>query len=69
MEIKRKLVHKALNSYGKNLSLTVDTFNNVAPHFFDIEIYPDCFSIYCEESNIVLFFVIHYILAHSTYSI
>ena len=47
--IKRELlnlVHDALNNFGKNLNFTVDTLDNVFPHFLGIEIHPDGLSIY-----------------------
>ena len=34
-----KLVQDALNNFGKNLNFTVDTFDNVAPHYRDAEIH------------------------------
>ena len=46
-----RLVQDALNNFGKNLNFTVDTFDNVIPHFFDIEIHPDGLSIYCKDTN------------------
>ena len=36
-----RLVQDALNNFDKNLNFTVDTFDNVVPHFLDIEIHPD----------------------------
>ena len=46
-----KLVHDALNNYDKNLNFTVDTFDNIVPHFLDIEIHPDGLSIYYKDTN------------------
>ena len=46
-----KLAHEALNIFNRNLNFTVDTFNNVAPHFLDIEIHPDVLSDYCKDTN------------------
>ena len=46
-----KLVHDALNNFDKNLNFTVDTFDDVVPHFLDIEIHPDGLSIYCKNTN------------------
>ena len=46
-----QLVHNALNSFDKNLKFTVDLFDNVVPHFLDIEIHPDGLSIYCKDTN------------------
>ena len=47
-----KLVHDALNNFDKNLNFTVDTFDDVVPHFLDIEIHhPDGLSIYCKDTN------------------
>ena len=46
-----KLVHDALNNFDKNLNFTVDTFDDVVPHFLDIEIHPDSLSIYCKDTN------------------
>ena len=34
-------VHNALNNFDRNLKFTLDTFNDVVPHFLDIEIHPD----------------------------
>ena len=34
-------VHNALNNFDRNLKFTLDTFNDVDPHFLDIEIHPD----------------------------
>ena len=36
-----RLVQDVLNNFDKNLNFTVDTFDNVVPHFLDIEIHPD----------------------------
>ena len=36
-----RLVQDALNNFDKNLNFTVDTFDNVVPHFLDTEIHPD----------------------------
>ena len=33
-----KLVHDTLNNFDKNLNFTVDTLDNVFPHFLGIEI-------------------------------
>ena len=49
--IKGKLNHDALNNFDKNLNFTVDTFDDVVPHFLDIEIHPDGLSIYCKDTN------------------
>ena len=46
-----KLVHDASNNFDKNLNFTVDTFDDVVPHFLDIEIHPDGLSIYCKDTN------------------
>ena len=46
-----KLVPDALNNFDKNLNFTVDIFNNVVPHFLDIETDPDGLSIYCKGTN------------------
>ena len=46
-----KLVQDALNNFGKNLNFTVDTFDNVAPHYRDAEIHTDGLSIYCKDTN------------------
>ena len=32
---------KLVNSFDKNLQLTVDLFENEVPHFLDLEISPD----------------------------
>ena len=44
-------LHNALNSFDKNQKFTVDLFDNVVPHFLDIEIHPDGLSIYCKDTN------------------
>ena len=46
-----RLVQDVLNNFDKNLNFTVDTFDNVVPHFLDIEIHPDGLSIYCKDTN------------------
>ena len=47
-----ELVHSTLNNFDKNLNFTVDTFDDVVPHFLDIEIHhPDGLSIYCKDTN------------------
>ena len=46
-----QLVHNALNSFDKNLKFTVDLFDNVVPHFLDVEIHSDGLSIYCKDTN------------------
>ena len=46
-----RLVQDVLNNFDKNLNFTVDTFDNVVPHFLDIEIHPDGWSIYCKDTN------------------
>ena len=33
------------------MNFIVDTFDNVAPHFLDIEIHPEGLSIYCKDTN------------------
>ena len=40
------------------MNFPVDTFNNVAPHFLDIEIHPDGLSNYCKDTNTCQY--IHY---------
>ena len=32
---------KGLDNFDKDFNFTVDTFDNVVPHFIDIEIHPD----------------------------
>ena len=46
-----RLVQDALNNFDKNLNFTVDTFDNVVPHFLDTEIHPNCLSTYCKDTN------------------
>ena len=46
-----KLVHYALNNFDNYLNFIVDTFDNVVPHFLDIEIHPDDLSMYCKDTN------------------
>ena len=46
-----KLVYEALNIFDRYLNFTVDTFDNVVPHFLDIEIHPDGLNIYCKDTN------------------
>ena len=53
-----KLVHDALNNFDENLNFTVDTFDNVVPHFLDIEIHPDGLSIYCKIQTLDNTFII-----------
>ena len=33
------------------MNFTVDTFDNVVPHFLDTEIHPNCLSTYCKDTN------------------
>ena len=42
---------KGLDNFDKNFNFTVDTFDNVVPHFLGIEIHPDGLSIYCKDTN------------------
>ena len=44
-------VHNALNNFDRNLKFTPDTFDDVVPHFLDIEIHPDSLWIYCQPTN------------------
>ena len=44
-------VHHALGNFNRNLKLALDTFNNVVPHFLDIEIHPYGLGIYCKSTN------------------
>ena len=44
-------VRNALNNFDRNLKFTLDIFNDVVPHFLDIEIQPDGSGIYCKPTN------------------
>ena len=43
-------VHKALNKFDNNLHLTVDTFQNEAPHFVDLEFSPNGIIIFQKDT-------------------
>ena len=45
-----KLVQDVFHNFDKNLNFTVDTFDNVVPHFPDIETHPDGLGIYCKDT-------------------
>ena len=44
-------VNNALNNFDRNLKFTLDTFNDVVPHFLDIEIHQGSLGIYCKPTN------------------
>ena len=44
-------VYNALNNFDRNLKFTLDTLNDVVPHFLDIEIHPNGLRIYCKPTN------------------
>ena len=46
-----KRVHNALNNFDRGLKFTIDTFNDVVPHFLDIEIHPGDLGIYCKPAS------------------
>ena len=48
-------VHRALEKFDKNLKFTVDTFDNVTPHFLDLEIAPDGLTIFRKDTNTGLY--------------
>ena len=48
-------IHKLLNSFDKNLKLTVDLFQNKVSHFLDLEMSPDGISIYQKVTNTRLY--------------
>ena len=39
------------NNYHRNLEFTVDKFEDVIPHFLDLEIHPDGISIYRKDTH------------------
>ena len=41
-----KQIHDQLNKFDKNLRFTVDMFEDVVPHFLDLELSPDGISIF-----------------------
>ena len=45
-----KFIQDIFHNFDKNLNFTVDTFDNVVPHFPDIEIHPDGLIIYCKDT-------------------
>ena len=45
------LVLNLFNSFHKNLSFTVDTFDNEVPHFLDIKISPRGLTIYRKHTH------------------
>ena len=49
------LVHDSVNHFDKNLRFTVDTFENVVPHFLDLELRNDGISLYKKATNIGLY--------------
>ena len=50
-----KLVHDSVNHFDKNLRFTVDTFENVVPHFLDLELRNDGITLYKKATNTELY--------------
>ena len=50
-----KLAHDSVNRFDKNLRFTVDTFENVVPHFLDLELRNDGISLYKKATNTGLY--------------
>ena len=48
-------VHLALNKFDKNLQFTIDEFENVVPHFLDLEIRDDGIALYKKPTNTGLY--------------
>ena len=47
--------HLALNKFDKNLQFTIDEFENVVPHFLDLEICDDGIALYKKPTNTGLY--------------
>ena len=48
-------MHKALNKFDNNLCFTVDMFQNEVPHFLDLELSPDGFTIFRKDTKTGLY--------------
>ena len=48
-------MHDSVNHFDKNLRFTVDTFENVVPHFLDLELRNDGISLYKKAANTGLY--------------
>ena len=48
-------VHQALNKFDRNLRFTVDRFDDVVPHFFDLELRDDEIALYKKSTNTGLY--------------
>ena len=46
-----KLVYDSVNHFDKNLQFTADTFENVVPHFLDLELRNDGICLYKKATN------------------
>ena len=47
--------HQALNKFYKNLHFTVDRFDDVVPHFLDLELRDDGIALYEKPTNTGLY--------------
>ena len=48
-------IHHTLNKFHKNLRFTVDKFDNVVPHFLDLELRDDGIPLYTRSTNTGLY--------------
>ena len=48
-------VHQALNKFDKNLHFTVDRFDDVVPHYLDLELCDDGIALYKKSTNTGLY--------------
>ena len=48
-------IHHTLNKFHKNLRFTVDKFDNVVPHFLDLELRDDGIPLYTKSTNTGLY--------------
>ena len=48
-------IHHALNMFDKNLRFTVDKFDDVVPHFLDLELRDDPITLYTKPTNTGLY--------------
>ena len=48
-------VHQALKKFDKNLCFTVDRFDDVIPHFLDLELRDDGIALYKKPTNTGLY--------------
>ena len=48
-------IHHTLNKFYKNLGFTVDKFDNVVPHFLDLELRDDGIALYTKSTNTGLY--------------